>query len=63
LLGKNVSLERAEEIEQTIEDEEADSDDLIREAIRRQGRRPNISVYAFTATPKVKTLAVFGVRR
>lgn len=62
LAGQNVSLEQAEKIEQKIENEEASGDDLVREAIRKQGRQPNISIYAFTATPKGKTLEVFGVR-
>jgi type I restriction enzyme R subunit len=62
LAGQNVSLQTAEAVEQRIENEEADGDDLIREAIRKQGRQPNISIYAFTATPKGKTLEVFGVR-
>lgn len=39
---------------------EQDGDDFIRETIRKQGRQPNISLYAFTATPKARTLEVFG---
>ncbi len=62
LAGKNVSLEEAEEIESTIETEEGDGDDYIRETIRKQGKQPNISNYAFTATPKTKTLEVFGIK-
>jgi type I restriction enzyme, R subunit len=62
LAGQNVTLEEAEKIEGQIESEEADGDDLIREAIRKQGRQPNISNYAFTATPKPKTLEVFGIK-
>lgn len=60
LSGKNVSLEEAENVESRIEDTEPDSDDVIRETIRRQGRQPNVSFYGFTATPKAKTLEVFG---
>ncbi|HVF27425.1 MAG TPA: type I restriction endonuclease [Pyrinomonadaceae bacterium] len=62
LAGKNVSLEDAENIEAFIETEEADSDDFIRETVRKQGRQPNVSFYAFTATPKPKTIEVFGMR-
>ena len=39
-------------------------DDYIREQVERsaaaRGRQPNISFFAFTATPKYKTLQVFG---
>lgn len=49
-----------------IEDEEDDfaNDDFIREEIERsasaRGKQENISFFAFTATPKYKTLQVFG---
>ncbi len=62
LAGKNVSLEDAERVEEKIEKEELDSDDFIRETISKQGKQPNISIYGFTATPKAKTLEVFGVK-
>ncbi len=62
LAGKNVSLAEAENIESQIETQENDPDDFIRETVRKQGRQPNISLYAFTATPKAKTLEVFGVK-
>lgn len=62
LAGKNVSLEDAKNIEAFIENEEANADDFIRETVRKQGRQPNVSLYAFTATPKTKTLEVFGTR-
>lgn len=62
LAGQNVTLEEAEKIEGEIESEETDGDDLIRETIRKQGKQPNISNYAFTATPKPKTLEVFGLK-
>lgn len=62
LAGKNVSLDEAEAVEANIAEKEFDPDDLIRETIRKQGRQLNTSVYAFTATPKSKTLEVFGGR-
>jgi type I restriction enzyme R subunit len=62
LAGKNVSLEESEKIESEIENKEEDSDDFIREVIRKRGPQENISLYAFTATPKPKTLEVFGIR-
>ena len=40
------------------------SDDLVREQVEKsaaaRGQQPNISFFAFTATPKYKTLKVFG---
>jgi len=53
------SLQDAEQ-----EDEhEEDLDDRIVDLIRRRGRVPNVSTFAFTATPKPKTLELFGVPR
>lgn len=37
-----------------------DGEDFIRQSILDRGRQPNISFFAFTATPKAKTLEVFG---
>jgi len=62
LAGKNVSLVDAEKIETEIENTTEDEDDIIREAISKRGPQPNISFYAFTATPKTKTLEVFGTK-
>src|SRR3989339_276043 len=62
LAGKNVSLEESEKIESGIEKESIDEDDYIRETIRKRGPQKNISIFAFTATPKAKTLEVFGVK-
>ncbi len=42
------------------EDEEATSEDLIRQSMQARGKQPNMSFFAFTATPKSKTLEVFG---
>lgn len=52
------SLEEAED-----EDKQSDdtSDDYIREQLAARGKQSNISIFAFTATPKAKTLEVFGV--
>jgi len=62
LANQNTSSEEAERIEQEIEGAEDETDDFIRETIRKQGKQPNVSTYAFTATPKPKTLEVFGVK-
>jgi len=55
-LRKSLSLEQAEK-----EDvEEKSLDDVILEEIEHRGRQKNISFFAFTATPKNKTLELFG---
>lgn len=38
----------------------ADYEEEILKTMARRGRQPNISFFAFTATPKYKTLSVFG---
>ena len=58
------TLEEAEAREadgQTSEDEELDNAALAQMARRRQP--DNVSTFAFTATPKPKTLELFGARR
>jgi len=52
-----VSLEEAE----TTDDvEEEDLVDRIEQMIKSRGQLPNVSYFAFTATPKPKTLELFG---
>lgn len=47
----------------TSEDTEIqDAEDAINELMKSYGRLPNLSFFAFTATPKSKTLEQFGVR-
>ena len=41
-------------------EEEPDAEDLIRQSMMSRGQQPNMSFFAFTATPKPKTLEVFG---
>jgi type I restriction enzyme R subunit len=60
LVGKDVSLEESEKVESEIEAGVQDEDDYIREIIQKRGPQKNISLFAFTATPKPKTLEVFG---
>lgn len=62
LVGKNVSLEDSEKIENEIESGTQEEDDYIREIIQKRGPQKNISLFAFTATPKPKTLDVFGTK-
>jgi len=53
--GKKHEVREGEETE-----DEADGEDFIRQSILDRGKQPNISFFAFTATPKPKTLEVFG---
>jgi type I restriction enzyme, R subunit len=62
LAGKDVSLEDSEKVENEIEKNTEDEEDFIREAIIKRGPQKNISLFAFTATPKPKTLEVFGTK-
>ncbi len=62
LIGKEVSLEETEIAEREIEESEIDYEDNIREVITKRGHQKNISFFAFTATPKAKTLEVFGTK-
>lgn len=39
---------------------EVDYQDVIAEVIQSRGRQPNLSFFAFTATPKGKTIELFG---
>lgn len=41
-------------------EEEADYEDVIAEEIKRNGKQKNVSMFAFTATPKATTLQLFG---
>lgn len=52
----SVNLEDAEEEDR----DEYDIEDEILEEIRLRGRQPHITYFAFTATPKNKTLELFG---
>lgn len=58
-LRKALSLEEAE----TADGEEKDLDDLIADEIKKKGDQANISFFAFTATPKSKTIELFGTIR
>ncbi len=52
-----------EEAEQEDQGETDDLEDHIALEMKRRGRLPNVSYFAFTATPKPKTLELFGTRR
>jgi type I restriction enzyme R subunit len=57
------SLEDAEKQENTEgRDDEDDVNAAIEREMKRRGRLQNVSFFAFTATPKAKTLELFGRR-
>jgi type I restriction enzyme R subunit len=55
------SLEEAEK--QDAKTAEEDLEDRINAEVKSRGRLPNVSYFAFTATPKPKTMELFGNRR
>ena len=42
------------------ESDDNDAEDIIRKSMQARGVQPNMSFFAFTATPKFKTVEVFG---
>jgi len=52
------SLEEAAKLDEELED--YDPEEEIIRTIKKRGKQPNISFFAFTATPKAKTLEMFG---
>src|SRR6516162_5705035 len=57
------SLEEAEAEEGEAESPEEALESLVLAEIEKRGRLPNLSTFAFTATPKPKTLELFGAER
>ena len=57
------SLEEAEEEEEGAETPEEELENVVLAEIAKRGRLPNLSTFAFTATPKPKTLELFGETR
>jgi type I restriction enzyme R subunit len=55
----SVTLEQAEHDEQP----NADMEDTINATLAARGRLPHVSYFAFTATPKPKTLELFGAEQ
>lgn len=60
LADKKASLEEYKEIEEDIEATTNDGQDDLVETLLTQGRHRNLSFFAFTATPKEKTIEMFG---
>ncbi len=55
------SLDEAEK-EEAEDDEDETSEDRLVKVMASRGKQKNLSFFAFTATPKAKTLEVFGHR-
>ena len=56
------SLEEAESEESNAETPEEELENAILADMEKRGRLPNVSTFAFTATPKPKTLELFGTK-
>lgn len=56
------SLEEAEHIQREADAKSKDMEDKIVEELAKRGPQKNLSYFAFTATPKAKTLEIFGRR-
>jgi type I restriction enzyme, R subunit len=57
------SLEEAESQEAGAETPEEELENTILAEMEKRGRLPNLSTFAFTATPKPRTLELFGTKR
>lgn len=57
LSAKSLEEAEAEELNSGLEE---DAEDAIRKSMEARGRQENLSFFAFTATPKRKTVEVFG---
>ena len=66
-LKETLSVKDLEDAENEDQQEDEDGQDAINQRIedlmKRTGRLPNVSFFAFTATPKPKTLELFGTEQ
>ena len=60
LADTSVALEEYARIENEIEENTLDKEDRLLKELLSQGQHDNLSFFAFTATPKDKTLQMFG---
>lgn len=58
--GKNMAAVTHVLSEGELTEEPADMEDVIMDEIARNGKQKNVSMFAFTATPKPTTLQLFG---
>src|SRR5699024_6997883 len=63
LADKETSLKEYQEIEEQIENESLDDQDELVQTLISQGQHSNLSFFAFTATPKEKTIEMFGTKQ
>jgi len=59
-LSRDDALRAAEQADTAAEVAGEDLQDLLRRSVEARGRQPNLSFFAFTATPKHRTLSLFG---
>ncbi len=62
-LKKVLATGSLDEAEREEGEEGEDLEDRIVAEMKARGRLPNVSYFAFTATPKAKTLELFGIQR
>lgn len=63
LADKEATLQEYQEIEEEIENTTLDDQDELVKTLLAQGRHRNLSFFAFTATPKEKTIEMFGTKQ
>lgn len=63
LADKEATLEEYQAIEEVIEATTPDDQDELVNTLLSQGRHHNLSFFAFTATPKEKTIEMFGTKQ
>ena len=63
LADRDEALKKYAEMEAQEEENEKDYEDKLVEELATHGHQDNISFFAFTATPKAKTLELFGTKQ
>lgn len=63
LADRDEALKKYAELEALAEENEKDYEDKIVEELATHGKQDNLSFFAFTATPKGKTLELFGTKQ
>ncbi|WP_214779901.1 DEAD/DEAH box helicase family protein [Exiguobacterium sp. s22] len=63
LADKAATLKEYQEIEEGIENTTLDDQDELVKTLLAQGLHQNLSFFAFTATPKEKTIEMFGTKK
>ena len=58
-----LTIGNMDDVDKEETEEGEDLEDRIADVMKKRGRLPNVSYFAFTATPKPKTLELFGTRR